>query len=137
MQAYESSLMTTDAPGNTVYDGDFPLVGAPVIKGTDTDLVPEPTDGNYVKWSDIDYEIGGETGEANRNAYVLGGIPVTFDAHDFRGDHAHIPHHGPYGSYGDVGNTDDYGSQYAAGIAANAYPDMTTEQSWDAVSQGL
>lgn len=137
MQTYEQSVMPTADPGVTVYDAMFPLVGAPTIKGTDTDLVQEPTRSPYVQWTELDYEIGGQTGEANRNAYVLGGIPVTYDAHDFRGDHAHIPAHFPYGAYGDVGqNNDDGASQYAAGIAANAYPSITTEQSWDAVSQG-
>lgn len=129
--------MTTDAPGVTAYDAGFPVIGAPLFKGTDADLVAEPTDGDYVRWVDLDYEIGGGTGAANRNAYVLNGVPVTFDAHDFRGDHAHIPAHYPYGNYGDVGNTDDYASQYAQGIAANAYPDLTTEESWDRVSAGI
>jgi hypothetical protein len=137
LQPYEQSLLATPDPGNTAYDAMFPLVGAPTIKGTDTDLVPEPERSPYVKWTELDYEVGGETGEANRNAYVLGGIPVTYDAHDFRGDHAHIPVHFPYGAYGDVGeNSDDHPTQYAHGIAANAYPEVTTEQSWDAISQG-
>ena len=136
-QPYEASAIVSDTPGTTVYDAGFPIAGAPVFKGTDTDLgfnlEPDP----IVKVADLDYEIGGEPGAVNRQAYVLHGIDVLYDAHDFRGDHPVIPRREVYGNYGDVGNTDDYSSQYAEAIASNGYPDMTTAETWDAVSQGF
>lgn len=123
--------------GTTVYDDGFPVVGAPVAKGTDAAVGYNVPPNSYVEWSELDYEVGGVPGAVNRNAYVDSGIPVLYDAHDFRGDHAVIPSHYPYGSYGDAGDSsNDPTVQYAQGIAANAYPDITSEQSWDAVSEG-
>jgi hypothetical protein len=132
---YESSNLPSGGPGVTVYDDGFPVVGFPIAKGTDDNvdlnLPPNP----YVEWTDLDYTVGGEPGAVNRNAYVVGGMPAP-DAHDFRGDHPVIPAR-VVGAYGDVGNTDDYASDYALGIAANAYPDVTMEESQDEVSAGF
>lgn len=136
MQPYEASALISDTPGTTVYDSGFPIVSAPVFKGTDTDLGSNLEPDPIVKVSELDYEIGGEPGAVNRQAVVMHGIDNMWDAHDFRGDHAAIPRR-TTGNYGDVGNTDDYTSQYAGAIAANAYPDMTTEETWDTISQGF
>ena len=133
---WEASAVVNDQPGVSVYDAGFPLPTAPRFKATDADVYQGVEPDSYVKWSDLDYEIGGERGAVNRNAYVDNSMYMS-DAHDFRGDHAVIPQHYPYGSYGDVGSSDDYATQYALGIASNAYPDISTTESWDEVSQGF
>lgn len=133
---YEQDLQPSgDAPGITAYDDGYP-VPQPITKGTDSDLGYNLTPDPVTRWVDLDYEIGGEPGAVNRNAYVLDGMPSP-DAHDFRGDHAIIPVNFPYGSYGDAGNSDDYPTSYAQGIASNAYPDISSAESWDAVSEGF
>jgi len=131
---YEDSVLPSGAPGVTVYDAGYP-VAHPVQKGTDSFLAPNVPPNAFTEWTDLDYEIGGETGAVNRNAYVINGID-SYDAHDFR-DHVVIPRRTDYGATGDVGSADDYSVQYAQAIAANAYPDVTQQESWDEVSQGF
>lgn len=133
----ESSAVENDQPGITVYDSGFPVIGAPRFKGTDSDVVQGPPPMPFTQWTDLDYTTGGEVGAVDRNAYLIDSLPMP-DAHDFRGDHAVIPQRYPYGAYGDAGEGhDDYATQYSQGIASNAYPDVTTVESWDEVSQGF
>lgn len=120
--------------GVTVYDPYFPLHPA-VIKGTDTAVFDGQAPGGYVEWTDLDYEIGGQAGLVNRNAFILGGLEAP-DAHDFRGDHAIVPRREISGTYGDVGSSDDFAGEYAQGIAAQGYPDISREESWSRISEG-
>lgn len=136
MYTYEADLQDNDEPGITRYDAGYPI-GAPVGHATDDteDGIPRNPD-SIVMWTELDYDIGGGTGQADRNAYVLGGFDMP-DAHDFRGDHPLIPRAAVAGAYGDVGNSDDYPAEYAQGLAAQSYSDPTDEESWDSISQGL
>lgn len=131
---YEDSVLPSGQPGVTVYDPGYP-VGQPVQKGTDTAVAFNVPPNPFTEWTDLDYEIGGEPGAVNRNAYVINGIP-DYDAHDFR-DYVVVPKRTNYGATGDVGSADDYSVQYSQAIAANAYPDVTQQESWDEVSQGF
>lgn len=125
-------------PGITDYDPGIPLfiTEAPEFHPTESYRLSgmNGTD-TYVAWSDIDYEIGGTTGAVDRNAYVSGTMG-TRDAHSFRGDHPVIPARGITGSYGDAGNSDDPAIAYAQGLAAGAWPSLTSEDSQNAMSLG-
>jgi hypothetical protein len=134
--AYENSLMPSDGPGNTVYDPGFPINSAS-YHNTDMAIERSNPPSDFVQWSEIDYELGGNAGLVDRNAYVLGGIDNYSDAHDFRGDHVTLKPRDAGGNYGDVGNSDDASNYYSAGIAAQSYPDVTREESWDSISGGF
>lgn len=130
---YEASLVPSEGSGNTVYDPGFPIP-AVQFHGTDMAELIEAKPSEFVQWTDLDYEIGGAPGLADRNAYSLHGIENYTDAHDFRGDHATIPLRDGHGANGDVGG-DDYSDQYAQAIASDAYPDVTREESWANISE--
>lgn len=132
---YEGSLLPSDGSGNTVYDPGFPI---PPVMFHGTDMAhPSPiAETNTVAWSDLDYEIGGDMGLVDRNAFTNNGIANYTDAHDFRGDHVPVPIRGAGGGYGDVG-WDDYSNQYANAVAAQGYPDTTREESWADLSAGI
>lgn len=132
---YEASLVPSEGTGNTVYDPGFPIP-APAFHNTDMAEPIQAHPSEFTQWADLDYEIGGETGLADRNAYTLRGIENYTDAHDFRGDHAVIPLRDAHNAYGDVG-WDDYSNQYANAVASDGYPDVTKEESWDSLSAGL
>lgn len=140
---YEADLQHNDQPGGvTPYYGDDGYPAAtfsnPVFHQTDMTedgISRWPTD--IVEWTELDLDIGGGPGLADRNAYVLGGLEKP-DAHDFRGDHALVPREAIMGSYGDVGyGSEDYPTQYTQGVAAQDYETPTSEESWDAVSYGF
>jgi hypothetical protein len=128
----EASVMPSDGSGVTVYDRGFPIPPA-FFHATDESYISPAAPSEFVQWTDLDYEIGGAEGLVDRNAYVLGGIDNYSDMHDFRGDHVILTPRDAGGANGDVGG-DDYAEQYAQGVAAQGYPDVTREQSWNEVS---
>lgn len=121
--------------GNTVYDVWSPIPPA-FLHNTDEAYLSTSTPDAFVQWSELDYEIGGAPGLVDRNAYVLGGITNYSDAHDFRGDHVILTPRDAGGSYGDASG-DDYSNAYALGVAAQGYPDVSREESWDYLSAGI
>lgn len=123
------------ASGNTAYSAWFPIPPA-LFHATDEAHLSSLTPDAYVHWDELDYLVCGQTGAVDRNAYVLGGITNYSDAHDFRGDHAIIPQR-VSGAYGDVGSSGDYSTSYAQGVAAQGYPDVSREASWDSLSAGF
>lgn len=131
----EASVLPSDGSGVTVYDAGFPIPPA-LFHGTDEAYLSASTPNPFVEWTDLDYEIGGDTGLVDRNAYVLGGITNYSDAHDFRGDHVILEPRDANGAYGDASG-DDYATSYALGIAAQGYPDISREESWDSLSAGI
>lgn len=133
---YEASLEPNDQTGNTAYDAGFPLA-LPVFHNTDQAYLSPVNPDDFVHWDELDYEVDGTPGAVDRNAFVLNGID-SYDAHDFRGSVASvIDPRTAGGAYGHAGWADDYASDYALGIAAQGYPDVSREESWAAISEGF
>ena len=132
----EASALPSSGSGITIYDDHFPI-GQASFHQTDEAYASWSDPSNVVRIVDIDWEYGGETGLVDRNAYVFGGIANYTDAHDFRGDHVHLQPRNAHGNYGDVGNSDDYATAYAMGVAAQGYPDFSQEESYDDISAGI
>lgn len=133
---YEASVLPNDQSGVTVYDAGFPIA-LPFFHNTDQAYASPVDPDAFVHWDELDYEYGGSVGAVDRNAYVLNGID-SYDAHDFRGSIASvIDPRNAGGAYGHAGWADDYASDYALGVAAQSYPDVTREESWAAISEGF
>lgn len=79
---------------------------------------------------------GGETGLVNRFPFTDNGIQPWEDF-NLRGAAPFIPKRHVYGSYGDVGNSDDYAQFYAQAVAQGAQDYLTTEQQWALMSEAI
>lgn len=120
--------------GQSVYDAAIPTIGLPIAHMRDTDTYQGIDPTLFTQWSELDYTIGGETGEVNRNDFIINGIEPWEDF-DLRGHAPHIPQRTIPGNYGDAGNpTDDYSTQFAQAIAAAGDDQVTQEQMWADIS---
>lgn len=83
-------------------------------------------------------QVGGQPGLVDRNAFDIGTGFRMLDAHNFRGDIVTVPSDVQYGANGDAGGSGpDYSTQYALGLAANAYPSISDQESRALISSHI